>query len=122
MILWLKPLLRFKVIYRIVINDVLSLMDPAQPMTVTTQYAVRDFYHRLYVYNYNNSWLDKGYSLSRYYYRWSSVNFVDKNGTVHFDDEERSDGNYASHHQDYNFLSQKTIDAWNNNYRYVEHY
>lgn len=107
-------------------EDLYVVMDMTKLTTVTTQYSVRDFYHRLYVYDNNKSWKDVGYSISRYYYTWSAVNFVKKDGNadyaIYFDDDNPSDIDEAKNYKNYSTLAQKAIAAWKGNYRYVETY
>lgn len=47
-------------------------IDRYKRVDVTTKYSYRDFYHWLYVWQ-NGDWSDMGYSLSRYYYKHTSM-------------------------------------------------
>ncbi len=85
----------------------------------------------LYVYDYNNSWKDMGYSLSLYYYKHTWMLGYSGSGEVVSAKYDYTHGNgyppevvaEADHYMDKSWLANKAIEYWAyNSGRYVEVY
>ncbi len=113
------------------VRSAIASMDTQRGVEVITRYSTRGFAHKLYVFDYNNSWKDMGYSLSRYYYKhaWMLVYTTDGDVASAKYDYSYSNGYSpeaiaeANHYMDKSWLANKAIAYWaNNSGRYVETY
>ena len=113
------------------VRSVMYSMDTQRAVEVVTRYSTRGFAHKLYVYDYNNSWKDMGYSLSRYYYKHTWMLGYSSSGDVVSASYDYNYGNGYSpeeiaevdHYMDKSWLANKAIEYWTNNSgRFIETY
>jgi len=99
------------------VADDVDFIDPTKNTIITTNYAVRNFRHELYVWDYDDTWYDSGYSLSKLFYRAASTNFIDSR-TGQPDTETNQDYDTiaevgaAPHYMDYSWLTTEAYDCW----------
>lgn len=112
------------------IHSIMAYIDSEGETQYVTKYSYRNFYHKLYVWNYNNSWYDAGYSLNRYFYKSEAMYYIDTYGEAQTKSYDFTYTNgyspkvvaEAPHYMDLSYLSSQAIYSWSHNIRYVETY
>jgi hypothetical protein len=114
-----------------VCNDLTSMVG-TKSGEVITKYTYRGFSHDLYAYNEaNRVWKNVGYSLSRYYYKSSSMWYYNQNiGEYRWASYNFSkDNGYgpaalakAPHYMDYTYLSNAASNAYYSGHNFYETY
>lgn len=113
---------RIEKVYQVIsfigeVADDVDFIDPTKNAIVTTNYAVRNFRHELYVWDYDDTWYDAGYSLSKLFYRAATTNFIDSR-TGQPDTETNQDYytiaevDAAAHYMNYSWLTDEAYDCW----------
>lgn len=110
-------------------EDIIAVMDPTKNMDVTTKYAERRYEALIDVYDYNAAWTNVGWSTSKYYYRHTTVYYVNKSGnpkttSAHDLDNIENPSRIAKSplYKNFNALSAKAIEAWKNYSKFTDTY